>query len=353
MKADQRSLIRRINSAHDLAEHGLIAPEKTGDIEKTQNNFAIGLSPHLAKLIRTQPDNTALVKQYIPDIRELEFTKTELQDPIGDEAHTPVKGIVHRYPDRVLFKIAHACAVYCRYCFRREMIGLKGNGLTKDEIGDALDYIKSHKGIQEVILTGGDPLILSPRKIKAVLKELEATEHVRIVRIHSRIPIADPERLSEELITALKAFKKPVYLVVHINHSDEINAVVKEKCSELHHAGCTLLSQSVLLRGVNDNAAALENLFRDLIALHIKPYYLHHPDKALGTGHFRLPLKEGMKIYQSLLGRLTGIALPSYMLDIPGGHGKIPINHSFVEELGKGSYRIRDYKGKMHLYSDD
>lgn len=344
---------RRLSSANDLMHHGLIDKADLADIEKTQDNFAIGVSDHLVALMADKPNHRAITKQYIPDIAELNVTDSETNDPIGDDAHSPVKGIVHRYPDRVLLKIANACAVYCRYCFRREMIGPGSDVLSAQGTDEALDYIRSHDEIWEVILTGGDPLILSARQLKATLQELTAIDHVRLVRIHSRVPIADPKRVNDNFLNALNACKKPVYLVLHINHKDEITAEVKTLLNHLHQAGCNLLSQSVLLRDVNDNADVLEDLFRELTAHNVKPYYLHHPDKAKGTSHFRLSLNEGMDIYQKLLGRLSGICQPSYMLDIPGGHGKIPINHSYIEEIAKGHYTVRDYNGNSHEYCDD
>lgn len=353
MKVKSGALKRRLSSAQDLLAYGLIDEIAVQGIEKTKENFAIGVSDHLAALMAAKPNNSALTKQYIPDIAELNFTDSESNDPIGDDVHSPVKGIVHRYPDRVLFKIANACAVYCRYCFRREMIGPGSDFLSARDTEEALEYIRSHPKIWEVILTGGDPLILSAKQLNKALQDLIAIDHVRLVRIHSRVPVADPERINNNVLEALKSCRKPLYLVLHINHKDEITQQVKDLMKQMSDAGCNLLSQSVLLRGVNDNVSTLEDLFRELIAHNVKPYYLHHPDKAKGTSHFRLPLYEGMSIYQKLLGRLSGICQPSYMLDIPGGHGKIPINHSYIEEKGKGHYTVRDYSGNAHEYYDD
>ena len=345
---------RRLSSIKDLKEHDLIDRAHNPAYEQIETTYAIGLSDHLVTTIKSNSQSQALRKQYIPDIRELETANDEIGDPIGDKAHEPVKGIVHRYPDRVLFKIANVCAVYCRYCFRREMIGPGSDALSADDTDQALDYIRENQNIWEVILTGGDPLVLSPRKLEKTLKALNEIEHVRVVRIHTRIPIADPKRVTEDLLESFKTLSsKALYIVLHINHSDEITNQVKEKVKQIHNTGCTLLSQSVLLKDINDDASVLDKLFRELISINVKPYYLHHPDKAKGTKHFRLSLKQGMGIYQSLLGRLSGICQPSYMLDIPGGYGKIPINLSYVEEIGNGRYYIKDYQGNTHLYADE
>lgn len=349
-----KALKSRLSSAQDLVDYNLIDQNDFEHVQATQTQFSIGLSDHLVQTMRDNPDSHALRNQYIPQTEELITTTDELSDPIGDKAHEPVKGIVHRYPDRVLLKIANACAVYCRYCFRREMIGPNSDVLNKEDRKAALNYIADNPDIWEVILTGGDPLILSARQLNDTLKDLNNIPHVRIVRIHTRVPIADPKRINADLLESFKTLQdKALHIVLHINHTDELTPLAKETIKKLNSLNCTLLSQSVLLKNVNDNAECLENLFRELTAINIKPYYLHHPDKAKGTSHFRLPLKRGIAIYQSLLGRLSGIALPSYMLDIPGGYGKVPINNSYIEELSEGRYTIRDINGQLHEYKDD
>jgi len=345
----------RITSAHDLLRSGLIWDGDFADIESVAGRYAIGLTPHIIETISTNPASEAIRRQYVPSEKELYVTATELADPIGDDAHSPVKGIVHRYPDRVLYKVVSACAVYCRYCFRREMIVANNSQpFNSDERQAALEYIRSNKEIWEVILTGGDPFVLSARQMGDLLAELSAIEHIQIIRIHTRVPVADPARITDEYVQAIsESCTKPLYIALHTNHPDELNEGAAGAISKLNNMGATLLSQSVLLRGVNDHAGTLERLFRKLITLHVKPYYLHHPDMAKGTSHFRLPLKEGIAIYKALLGRVSGICQPAYMLDIPGGYGKIPINAGYVEELGEGHYLVEDYQGNRHNYMDD
>lgn len=326
------------------------------DSAALSRKYAVRITDQIKDTITGDVTNDPVALQYVPQASELKILPQENIDPIGDDAHTPVKGLVHRYPDRVLLKPASVCAVYCRYCFRREKVGPKENKssdvLSDDEIKAALEYIRSDKNIWEVILTGGDPLVLSPRKLSLILDALEDIDHVSVIRIHTRVPVADPKRITDQMIKALQR-TKPVYTVLHINHANEINDAVKNVWQKLHKAGCTLLSQSVLLKGVNNSAAALEDLFRALIKNNVKPYYLHHPDFALGTSHFRLSIKEGQEIVSSLRGRVSGIALPHYMLDIPGGHGKVEINASTLEQLNDGSYMIEDPQGIRHHYVED
>lgn len=333
----------RLKTTRDLEGFGLSRGEMDA-LEDVARKYAIGITPHVASLIKSANDPVGL--QYIPQTKEMAATPEESRDPIGDDEHSPVKGIVHRYPDRVLLKIAQACAVYCRYCFRREMIGPKTETLSQDDIQNALAYVRAHKDVWEVILTGGDPLILSARQIGAVLDNLEAIDHVKVMRIHSRVPVADPARVTPELCAALKR-EKAVYVVVHINHENEITPDVERALKMLREADCILLSQSVLLKGVNDDPETLEALFRRLVSLRVKPYYLHHPDMAKGTSHFRLSIRKGQDIMRALLGRLSGLAQPTYMLDIPGGRGKIPLTPSYFDGA-----RAEDYQGGIHFYKD-
>lgn len=324
---------------------------KCTDEEMVAQRYAVSITKHVRTTIKDSVETDPVAKQYVPQLAELTILPEENSDPIGDEVHSPVKGIVHRYPDRVLFKPVSVCAVYCRYCFRREMIGPQAGVLKPDERKAALEYIRSHPEIWEVILTGGDPLALSSRQLEEITIELAKIGHIKVLRLHSRVPAADPARITEALVTALKGSGKAVYLAIHINHAQEITDNVRKALARLHEAGITLLSQSVLLKGVNDNAQTLETLFRELIALNVKPYYLHHPDLAPGTSHFRLSIAEGQAIMRTLLGRLSGIALPTYMLDIPGGMGKIPLTPCYLEALENGGYTLEDYQGRAHTYT--
>ena len=311
--------------------------------------YAYRITDTIKNVMKGGVSQDPVAKQYIPQKQELKILPEENIDPIGDDLHSPVKGIVHRHTDRVLYKPANVCAVYCRYCFRREMIGPGSDILNAEERTAALDYIRAHPEIWEVILTGGDPLVLSPRQLGEIISALNQIKHVQVIRIHTRVPIADPARMTDDLLSALKS-EKPIYMALHVNHAQELGPETRTAVKTLHKARINLLSQSVLLKGVNDSADTLAGLYRELVALNIKPYYLHHPDLAPGTSHFRLSIKEGQKIVNQLREKLSGLCQPTYMLDIPGGYGKVPLTPCMLKELDDGGYRITDYKGNEHLY---
>jgi lysine 2,3-aminomutase len=310
------------------------------------------MTPYLASLLRGRAPDDPLALQFLPDARETHALPHEVVDPIGDGAFSPVQGIVHRYPDRVLLKAAHSCPVYCRFCFRREMIGSRGDALQGDALAAALGYIRAHVEIWEVILTGGDPLSLSSRRLSGILGELSAIDHVSILRIHTRVPVVAPESVTGSLIAALVQ-PRPVYMALHVNHPDELTEAVIGVIRRLAAAGITLVSQTVLLRGVNDDAAVLAALFRMLVRLKIRPYYLHHPDFAPGTSHFRVPLERGQELMRTLRATVSGLCLPTYVLDVPGGFGKVPVGPNHVLGMPHdGSRRILDMHGAAHAYPE-
>ena len=336
-----------LRTAAALAASGLIAENRHAEIEAVTARYAMAITPAMARLIDAGDPDDPIARQFVPTVAELVTTPDERIDPIGDGAFAPVKGVVHRYPDRVLLKALHACPVYCRFCFRREQVGPGGDGLSEAELAAALDYIRADPAIWEVILTGGDPLMLSPRRLGRILDALEAIPHVATLRIHSRVPVVDPSRVSPALLTALNR-RKPLWIAIHANHPRELTDDAKAAFRRLTQAGATLLGQTVLLRGVNDDPAVLEALFRAMVAARIKPYYLHHPDLAPGTAGFRLSIEEGRAIMRALRGRLSGLAQPTYVLDIPGGAGKVPIGPNMVEPGG-----VRDSAGRLHAYGHD
>jgi lysine 2,3-aminomutase len=345
------TVARSIKSIDDLVDAGLVDSGDKVPLEAVAARYAVAITPAMAALIdRTDPFDP-IARQFLPDVSELVVTPEERADPIGDEAHSPVEGIVHRYPDRVLLKAVHVCPVYCRFCFRREMVGPQGLGtLDAGALDAAFDYIRSHPEIWEVILTGGDPLILSPRRLQEILEGLSGIEHVRIVRFHTRVPVVDPQKIDGALIGALKASGKTVYIALHANHPRELTPEARSACARLVDAGIVMLSQSVLLKGVNDDPEVLAELMRGFVETRIKPYYLHHPDLAPGTSHFRLTIAEGQALVAGLRGRISGLCQPTYILDIPGGHGKAVIGESAIKAVGEGCYSISDYQGGMHIY---
>jgi lysine 2,3-aminomutase len=259
---------------------------------------------------------------------------------------------VHRYPDRVLLKPVHVCAVYCRFCFRRETVGPgKAEALSPAQLELALDYIRSRPEIWEVILSGGDPLVLSPRRLADIMRALAAIDHVKVVRIHTRLPVADPSCVDGDLVEALRAPPKTTWVVLHTNHARELTPAARAACGRIVDAGIPMLSQSVLLRGVNDDAASLDTLMRALVETRIKPYYLHHGDLAPGTGHFRTSIAAGQALMREMRGRVSGLCQPAYVLDIPGGHGKAPIGPCYLHEEDAGRV-VEDWKGSHHRYGD-
>ncbi|MCJ9753376.1 lysine-2,3-aminomutase-like protein [Neorhizobium sp. BETTINA12A] len=342
--------VRSLKTPEDLAAAGLIEPQKLDGIRAVADRYAIALTPTVVSLIDRADRQDPIARQFVPDPAELLTTPQERADPIGDQAHSPVKGIVHRYPDRVLLKAVHICPVYCRFCFRREMVGPQGDGtLSPEELTAALGYIREHPEIWEVILTGGDPLVLSPRRLAAMMRGLAEIPHVKIVRFHTRVPVVEPDRIDAAMIAALKESGKVVYIALHANHPREMTEAARTACARLVDAGFPMLSQTVLLRGVNDDPAVLGDLMRAFVETRIKPYYLHHPDLAPGTGHFRLDIAEGQKIVSALRGTISGLCQPTYVLDIPGGHGKAVIGESAVRGEG-GCYSVSDFRGGEHAY---
>ena len=363
----------KLNSAttmHNPAElvaHGLAPASALSDLEKVAARYALAVTPDIAVLIDSNDPEDPIARQFIPRPEELVAGPGENADPIGDHAYSPVAGIVHRYPDRVLFKLVHVCAVYCRFCFRREMVGPgKATALSQGGYQDALAYIRGHNEIWEVILTGGDPLMLSPRRLAEVMADLAAIDHVRIIRIHTRVPVADPARISAEMVAALRVEGATTWVALHANHARELTDKARAACARLIDAGIPMVSQSVLLRGVNDNAAALEALMRAFVECRIKPYYLHHGDLAPGTAHLRTTLAQGQELMRGLRGRVSGLCQPDYVLDLPGGHGKSPVGPNYLsnansfpradsfsgerEVPAETRYRIVDYCGDVHLY---
>ncbi|HUH83536.1 MAG TPA: lysine-2,3-aminomutase-like protein [Stellaceae bacterium] len=339
---------RTLRRARELVAAGLVAPEREGEIAEVAARFAVAITPAMAGLMDPTDRQDPIARQFVPSAAELRTSPEERSDPIGDERLSPIKGIVHRYPDRVLLKPSHVCPVYCRFCFRREQVGPEGETLTAAELDAALDYIRVRPQIWEVIVTGGDPFLLSPRRLGALTRALDAIAHLGVIRFHTRVPIADPARVSAGLVRAL-ATEKALYVAIHANHPRELGAAARTACGRLTRAGIPLLGQTVLLRGVNDDPAVLAALFRGLVAMRVKPYYLHHPDLAPGTAAFRPSIGEGQALMRALRGRLSGLCQPTYVLDLPGGAGKVPVGPVYVGE-GGAALVVADADGNQHLY---
>lgn len=345
---------RTLTTPDDFVAAGLIAPEAAAAAARVTARYSAAMTRRLVDLVDRADPADPIARQFTPDPRELAISPQDRADPIGDSAHSPCEGLVHRYPDRVLLKLVSACPVYCRFCFRRETVGAaKGGMLAPEKVAAALDYVRARPEIWEVILTGGDPLALSPRRLADAVRAIAAIGHVKVVRIHTRVPAVAPDLVTGDLVAALKAPGVSTWVALHANHPRELTQLAREKLAMFTEAGVPLVSQTVLLRGINDDPDTLAALMRALVEAGVKPYYLHHPDLAPGTGHFRLPIEEGRRIVAELMRRVSGLARPAYVLDIPGGYGKISLTSEAAAPDGAGGWRLTDPAGRVHSYSDD
>lgn len=337
---------RPIKDVDGLVREGLVAPKDAAALTTVAERFQIGVSGHLVGRLRRE----GLRRQFVPDPRELVIAPEELEDPIGDAAYSPTPGIVHRYPDRALLMPTTLCAVYCRFCFRREVVGDPAHTLDDAALARALAYLAARREIWEVILTGGDPLVLSPARLGPLLRALDDIPHVRVLRVHSRVPLVAPERVNEALLEALRT-RAALYVALHANHAREFTPEGSAACARLVDAGVPMLSQTVLLRGVNDSVEALSGLMRAFVERRVRPYYLHLLDTAEGTAHFRVPLEEAQALLRALRGSVSGLAQPTLVLDIPDGFGKVPIGPTHVFREADG-YEVIDPWGERHRYEE-
>ena len=346
---------KRINRIQKLCEDRIIDSNSVAALEKVSENFSFTITNQMYDLIDKSNPLDPIALQFIPSENELQMTEGESIDPISDALFSPVKGIVHRHPDRCLFMPVHVCPLYCRFCFRREKVGSQAETLLKHELEIAYDYINEHKEIWEVILTGGDPLILKPKILAAIIKKINAIKQVEIIRIHTRVPIVESQRINSDMLAALKS-DKPIYIIIHVNHPKEFTPLALQACADLADHGIPLLSQTVLLKGINDNIETLTQLMRCCVKNKIKPYYLHQADLAQGTQHFRTSIESGQMLMKQLRGRISGLCQPLYVLDIPGGYGKVPIASPYIKKVDSTikhevSYKVEDYQGNLHTYT--
>lgn len=339
---------KTLHTTRDLLAEGLISADEVEDIEKVEDTFAIAISPEMLDRIEKEGPDSPLARQFVPNAKELNILPQESADPIGDAEYVPVKGITHRYPDRLLLIPIHSCAIYCRFCFRREKVGPGEEYLKKDELDAALDYIRSKPDLREVILTGGDPLVMSPRRIKYIMDELSALPNLDVIRFHTRVPLVAPDKITRELLDVLQT-DKITCIVLHTNHASEFGDAGREALKKLRMSGFMMMAHSVLLKGVNDNPDAMTDLLRECIRNGVKPYYLHHCDLAEGTSHFRTNFDEGQALMRALRGRVSGLAQTNYVLHIPDGHGNVPIGPSYLERDTE-KWAVTDYKGGRHEY---
>jgi lysine 2,3-aminomutase len=348
-------MIKTIRKANQLVAAGLVDSLNIKKIEEVMQNFSLSITPQMLEIMNPgeNDQSDAIRQQFVPNADELKINPSELHDPISDTPYSPIKGLVHRHSDRCLLMPIMACPVYCRFCFRREAVGGGNKALSKVELKNAYCYIESHPEIWEVILTGGEPLILKPKTLAEILISLEAIPSVEVIRIHTRVPVVDSKRITEKMLKALK-ISKAVYIILHTNHASEFTQDAKDACARIVDSGIPMLSHTVLLKGINDQAETLGELMRTLVKNRIKPYYLHHPDLAKGTSHFRSRIKEGQKIVKDLRSQYSGLCQPTYVLDVPGGYGKVPISEQQIVQISDNGnreiYQIEDCQGNIHFY---
>jgi len=340
------TLAKTLRTPKALADAGLIASERLPALERVAAQYAVAITPVMIDLIDAADPADPIARQFVPSDAELQTHAEESADPVGDFTHSPVEGIVHRYPDRCLLKVNHACAVYCRFCFRREMVGPDGlRPLSPEALDAAMAYIAERPDIWEVIVTGGDPFILSPRRLRDVMARLARIDHVKVVRFHTRVPAVEPQTVTDDLVAALQAPGKAVYVALHANHAREFTPAARAACAKIVDAGIPMLGQTVLLRSVNDDPETLTALMRTFVETRIKPYYLHHGDLAPGTSHLRTTLEDGQALMRAMRGAVSGLCQPTYILDIPGGHGKVPVGPDYLFDDG-----VEDPAGRRHAY---
>jgi lysine 2,3-aminomutase len=331
-----------------MADGGEPHPEQD-KIDALARRYAVAITPAMERLIDPSDAADPIARQFRPDLRELDVTPEERADPIDDHAHSPVEGIVHRYHDRCLLKVTHVCPVYCRFCFRREMVGPgKSAPLSDAKLDAAFAYIESRPELWEVILTGGDPFVLSPRRVREITQRLASISHVQVIRWHTRMPVVDPARVDADFVAALKC-EKAVFVALHANHARELTADARAAIARLVDAGIPMVSQTVLLKGVNDDVDTLDALMRALVAARVKPYYLHHGDLAPGTSHFRTTIAEGQILTEALRARASGLCQPAFVLDIPGGAAKALLSRPAVR-MTDDACEVCDHEGVWRAY---
>lgn len=346
----QRELQQCVRTLEQLERYVALPHQER--LKKVLKDMRLSITPHSLKLIDWNNPADPLLLMAVPHERELVVSPEELCDPIGDEAKSPIPFLTHRYPDRVLIYATFFCSLSCRFCFRRFKTGSSNPGPTKPEMGTIFTYLEQHPEVEEVILTGGDPLTLVDQQLEEWFKQLRAIPSIRRIRIHTRVPVNLPSRITGNLVSLMKKYmdaKHPIFVVTHFNHPREIAEENIKAVVNLVDAGIVVRNQSVLLRGVNDDAETLEKLFKSLADIRVVPYYLHQLDLARGTNHFRVPIARGLELMRKLQGKVTGIALPKYMLDLPGGKGKIPLSYSYLKEKD-GLYQAESPFGDMVEY---
>jgi lysine 2,3-aminomutase len=338
----QRILAQSLRSPEEIAEHFGLDLE---NVRKISRAFKTRITPYYANLIKKKGD--PLYKQVVPDLAELAENSGE-EDPLEEDLDSPVPSIVHRYPDRALFLVSHSCASYCRFCTRKRKVGDPGK-INPRYIEEGINYIKDHREVRDVIISGGDPLVLSDDRLESILSQLRAISHVEILRLGTRIPCFLPQRINKKLVNMLKKYH-PLYVNVHFNHPDEITREAALALNLMADAGIPLGNQTVLLKGINDDVLTMRKLMQKLLTVRVRPYYIYQADYVKGTDHFRTTVEKGLEIYQGLRGWTSGLAVPQYVIDAPGGGGKIPLIPEYLQSISVEKVVLRNYAGEIFVY---
>jgi lysine 2,3-aminomutase len=344
-------LKHRIQDLEEAQRIFTLAPDERGAIAKLGGRMPLGLTPYYASLMDLEDPADPLRRTKLPDLWEFERAPGESQDPLGEETHHAVPGLVHTYPDKVLFLVTDFCATYCRYCMRSRLVG-KGSFLPDHAMWErALDYIRQHQDVRDVLLSGGDPLIMADERLEWLLQRLRAIPHVEFIRIGTKVPAVLPQRVTPALVRMLKKYH-PLFMSLHFVHPRELSPECARACGRLADAGIPLGGQMVLLKGVNDDPAVMKALCTGQLKLRVKPYYLHQCDAILGTQHFRTTIARGLELMRSLHGWTTGYAVPHYMVDAPGGGGKVPLSPDYIVKKDGPDFHIRNYEGRFYRYRE-
>jgi len=342
-------LKNRITSLTQLEQFMTLTPEERAGCLFADKKLSLAITPYFFNLIDLEDPNCPIRKQVIPRAGEMQISAEEQLDSLGEDEHSPVPGLVHRYPDRVLFLVTDRCAAYCRYCTRSRLVSNAQDYNFHPDYEQALRYIESHPEIRDVLLSGGDPLLLSDKKLEHLLSRLRAIKHIEFIRIGSRIPVFLPQRITPELCEIFKQYG-PIWMSIHVNHPKEATAELKEACERLSFAGVPLGNQSVLLKGINDDVDVMKALVHRLLRMRVRPYYLYQMDLITGGSHFKVDVRKGLEIIRALRGHTTGYAVPQYVIDAPGGGGKVPVNPDYVESITDDEVIFRNYEGKRFSY---
>lgn len=343
----------RIETVDELKKYIKLTAEEEEGIRESLKTLRMAITPYYLTLIDPENPHCPIRKQAIPTVEELKRSPADLEDPLHEDSDSPVPGLTHRYPDRVLFLITDMCSMYCRHCTRRRFAGQHDCATPEKQIDDCIDYIARTPQVRDVLLSGGDALLVSDEKLEYIISRLRAIPHVEIIRIGSRTPVVLPQRITPELVNMLKKYH-PIWLNTHFNHPNEVTPESKQACARLADAGIPLGNQSVLLRGVNDCTHIMKKLVHELVKMRVRPYYIYICDLSLGIGHFRTPVSKGIEIIENLRGHTSGYAVPTFVVDAPGGGGKIPVMPNYVISQAPNRVVLRNYEGVDHdLYGTD